>query len=292
MIEYVKFLRGTPSQFEKLSIKDKNTLYFISETDGVTGKLYLGNKLIAGGSDLTNSSIKDLADVIINEAELVDGSVLSYDYVKQAWVAKTLEEVLVGVMSGATSDTNGQSGLVPAPMAGDEGKFLKGDGTWSEVNATLSVEDRAALDGVVSKVEILVGDDANQSVREIALDTVTKALIPDSAQESLDTLKEIADWIQSHPNDVSELNTRITTLETKTSDLDLILNGNAETSTLGLVDKVNSLFEDDGTSKFVLKSTFNTQVGDFSQLNLSDGNSSIIDEINSINMRISWQDME
>lgn len=292
MIEYVKFLRGTPSQFEKLSIKDKNTLYFISETDGVTGKLYLGNKLIAGGSDLTNSSIKDLADVIINEAELVDGSVLSYDYVKQAWVAKTLEEVLVGVMSGATSDTNGQSGLVPAPMAGDEGKFLKGDGTWSEINATLSVEDRAALDGVVSKVEILVGDDANQSVREIALDTVTKALIPDSAQESLDTLKEIADWIQSHPNDVSELNTRITTLETKTSDLDLILNGNAETSTLGLVDKVNSLFEDDGTSKFVLKSTFNTQVGDFSQLNLSDGNSSIIDEINSINMRISWQDME
>ena len=292
MIEYVKFLRGTPSQFEKLSIKDKNTLYFISETDGVTGKLYLGNKLIAGGSDLTNSSIKDLADVIINEAELVDGSVLSYDYVKQAWVAKTLEEVLVGVMSGATSDTNGQSGLVPAPMAGDEGKFLKGDGTWSEVNATLSVEDRAALDGVVSKVEILVGDDANQSVREIALDTVTKALIPDSAQESLDTLKEIADWIQSHPNDVSELNTRITTLETKTNDLDVILNGNAETSALGLVDKVNSLFENDGTSKFVLKSTFNTQVGDFSQLNLSDGNSSIIDEINSINMRISWQDME
>lgn len=31
---------------------------------------------------------------------------------------------------GATSDTDGASGLVPAPMAGDEGKFLSGDGTW------------------------------------------------------------------------------------------------------------------------------------------------------------------
>lgn len=34
------------------------------------------------------------------------------------------------VMVGATSDTDGASGLVPAPAAGDEGKFLAGDGTW------------------------------------------------------------------------------------------------------------------------------------------------------------------
>lgn len=33
-------------------------------------------------------------------------------------------------MTGATSDANGTSGLVPAPTAGDQGKFLKGDGTW------------------------------------------------------------------------------------------------------------------------------------------------------------------
>ena len=33
-------------------------------------------------------------------------------------------------MTGATSSTAGTSGLVPAPSAGDEGKYLKGDGTW------------------------------------------------------------------------------------------------------------------------------------------------------------------
>lgn len=32
--------------------------------------------------------------------------------------------------TGATSSTAGTNGLVPAPAAGDEGKFLKGDGTW------------------------------------------------------------------------------------------------------------------------------------------------------------------
>lgn len=33
-------------------------------------------------------------------------------------------------MTGATSSTAGAAGIVPAPAAGDEGKFLAGDGTW------------------------------------------------------------------------------------------------------------------------------------------------------------------
>lgn len=45
-IAYVKFLKGTPSAFNKLSVKDQDTLYFISEPGAVTGCLYLGDKLI------------------------------------------------------------------------------------------------------------------------------------------------------------------------------------------------------------------------------------------------------
>ena len=36
-------------------------------------------------------------------------------------------------MAGATSSSSGTSGLVPSPVTGDEDKFLKGNGTWSEV---------------------------------------------------------------------------------------------------------------------------------------------------------------
>ena len=39
----------------------------------------------------------------------------------------------VPVMTGATSSTNGATGTVPAPLAGDQSKFLKGDGTWDNV---------------------------------------------------------------------------------------------------------------------------------------------------------------
>lgn len=38
-------------------------------------------------------------------------------------------------MAGATSQSAGTHGLVPAPSAGDEGKFLKGDGTWDKAAA-------------------------------------------------------------------------------------------------------------------------------------------------------------
>lgn len=39
----------------------------------------------------------------------------------------------IPAMTGATAQGAGASGLVPAPAAGDQGKVLTGDGTWSEV---------------------------------------------------------------------------------------------------------------------------------------------------------------
>lgn len=40
----------------------------------------------------------------------------------------------VSAMTGATADADGVSGVVPAPAAGDEGKFLRGDGTWGDID--------------------------------------------------------------------------------------------------------------------------------------------------------------
>lgn len=40
----------------------------------------------------------------------------------------------VSTMTGATADANGASGLVPAPTKGNQGKFLRADGTWQAAN--------------------------------------------------------------------------------------------------------------------------------------------------------------
>lgn len=42
-------------------------------------------------------------------------------------------------MTGATSGAAGTAGTVPAPAAGDEGKFLKGDGTWATAGGGTSI---------------------------------------------------------------------------------------------------------------------------------------------------------
>lgn len=40
-------------------------------------------------------------------------------------------------MTGATTNTAGSSGLAPAPAAGDQGKFLRGDGTWAAATSVI-----------------------------------------------------------------------------------------------------------------------------------------------------------
>ena len=72
-----------------------------------------------------------------------------------------------------------------------------------------------AIEAVDTKVDTLIGEDANKSVRTIANEELAKQLIAEDAQESLDTLAEIAAWIQAHPSDASAMNAAIEALQNK-----------------------------------------------------------------------------
>ena len=76
-----------------------------------------------------------------------------------------------------------------------------------------SQTDFNTLDG---KVTTLIGSDTSKSVRAIANEELAAQLIAANADASLDTLEEIAAWIQSHPDDASAMNAAITALQTKT----------------------------------------------------------------------------
>ena len=127
MENYVKFMRGTPRAYEILRQKDEDTLYFIAEKDSLTGQLYLGEKLIAGGSG--DVSISDLEGILISE-NIEDGSLLVYDAEQGKWINTPAKDA-IQIMSAATATTPGTSGLVPAPSAGEQNYFLRGDGTWA-----------------------------------------------------------------------------------------------------------------------------------------------------------------
>lgn len=59
---------------------------------------------------------------------------------------------------------------------------------------------------------------SNKTIEDIATSALTKALIPEGASESMDTLQEIAAWIQAHPSDAATMNSNIEAV-TKTANL-------------------------------------------------------------------------
>jgi hypothetical protein len=99
-----------------------------------------------------------------------------------------------------------------------------------------STTDLSEING---KLTTLIGSDNNKSVRTIAAEELATQLIPQNAQEALDTLQEIAAWIQSHPADASAMNARILALEAVTAlpeDGDDPASGTIAAYAKGLVD--------------------------------------------------------
>ena len=158
------------------------------------------------------------------------------------------EAVGVDVFGGATTTRPGSAGLVPAPAITDTNKYLRGDGNWSEIEATLSAADRAKIDALETDVDTLFGDYSNDtSVAEIVQAEVATLLIPENAQESLDTLQEIAAWIQDHPDDASQMNADIGVLKSDVANLNDLLNGTEADPDNGLIDRVDALETSVGT---------------------------------------------
>ena len=74
-------------------------------------------------------------------------------------------------------------------------------------------ELQGKIDTVDGLVDTLVGEDTGKSARTIANEELAKQLVAEGAKESLDTLAEIAAWIQSHPDDAAAMNKAIEDLE-------------------------------------------------------------------------------
>ena len=113
----------------------------------------------------------------------------------------------IGVIEGdylKKADKDALSGRI-STIEGDYLKKADKD-ELATANTTLSEKIQTLLGGVNEP-------DKGQSVRDIAIDELAKQLIPENAAESLDTLQEIAAWIQEHPEDAADMNEKILTLE-------------------------------------------------------------------------------
>ena len=178
LANYVKFLRGTPTAYNNLTQKDSDTLYFVSEKDAITGKLYLGEVLISGS--LSEEGVVDYLSELkdVDTSGAVQNSVLGFDQTSQKWKVMDISSALtVSVMGGASAETAGTQGLVPAPAAGQQEYFLRGDGTWAPIEIP---EPTSATQ--IFEVELIVStdEDGNKTKEEhnVAIARIVGEAVP------------------------------------------------------------------------------------------------------------------
>ena len=131
--------------------------------------------------------------------------------VKVNGVALAIAEKAVDILI-ATGTANGTLAVNGANIAvkGLAALAYKAQVSESDLDSALTAV--LAARAAKADVDTLIGSDTGKSVRTIANEELAAQLIPESAQESLDTLAEIAAWIQEHPDDAATMNAAITKL--------------------------------------------------------------------------------
>lgn len=111
---------------------------------GNQGKFLRGDGTWQTPTDTTYSAMSD--------SEATTGTATTGRLITAKVLHDKIGAMLPSVMTGATSSANGTSGLVPAPTKGNEGKFLKADGTWSTPSNTTYGVVSTTADGLAPKV--------------------------------------------------------------------------------------------------------------------------------------------
>lgn len=189
------------------------------------GVLYIDT--VTGAGDVWNGTswsnvIKGYATTIAEGANdtTVPTTKATKDYIDQK-----VSDVVAGSIDGlgalASKDKVAETDLAAALAQKLNGKAdqtaLEAEITRATAAEGQNATDIDALEGRMDtaegKITTLVGADTGKSVRAIANEELAAQLIPEDAQDSLDTLAEIAAWIQSHPDDASAMNAAIAALQ-------------------------------------------------------------------------------
>lgn len=158
-------------------------------------------------TDTTRAAASDLT------AEVTRAKAAEAANASAAAEAKTAANNAQTAANNAQADVDALEGKVGAVT---EGKTVVQMISDAQTAATYDdTQVKADLATVTGKVNTLVGADTNKSVRTIANEELAAQLVPEGAKESLDTLAEIAAWIQAHPDDASAMNAAITALQNK-----------------------------------------------------------------------------
>ena len=192
---------------------------------------------------------------------------------------KTLKEVGGNILINENvfaKDENGVLNLLGFADAVGGAQLVKtedGKVSWVKPDTT-TVE---GLSTAIESLKTVVGDDTKGLVKQVAdnkaaIETLNGdknvagsvahqiAQIVAGADESFDTLKEIADWITTHKTDAATMNSQI---NTNKDDISALKTKVGDTS---VADQINAALKDGDSNKYALKSDLDTANGKITSL--------------------------
>ena len=163
-----------------------------------------------GEIDKVDSKVTTLSDRV-DTLEGAGGQANVLEGVKVNGTALKIVDKIVDILiaTGAANGTLAVNGI-DVPVKGLAALAYKAQVSEADLDSALTAV--LAAKAAKADVDVLIGTDTGKSARTIANEELTKQLIPEGAQESLDTLTEIARWIQDHPDDAAAMNTAIAKL--------------------------------------------------------------------------------
>ena len=111
-----------------------------------------------------------------------------------------------------------------------------------------NIASATSLDSLILRINSIFGTETSTPIDDIITSKLAELLIPENAKDSLNTLQEIAAWIQDHPDSVTAMNLLISNIETSLNDLILSWNNSKDTFALK-----GNLYEDDGHGNQIIK---------------------------------------
>lgn len=201
------------------AVADAKTELKGSTSDTDASATIAGAKKYADKLDIAMDARVDALESAVGEG----GSVAAQITAEIAKLDKA-DEAVAGKYVSAVSEEDGVITVVRADLPDYTNTYAAKEhnhaianviGLQTALGDKANATDVNALSG---KVSTLIGEDTDKSIRTIANEELAAQLIPEGAKDSLDTLQEIAAWIQKHPDDASAMSAAISALEEKVGD--------------------------------------------------------------------------
>lgn len=188
------FLKGTQAQYDAMQVKDVNTFYFIDETN-----LYLGEIKLSNAAEIA-TAIEDIA------ANTADIEQLQRDLATLVGGGEggSIQEMIDNAIEEATRDLQTAIDANTSSIAG------------------LDMVDQAhqqRLENLETAVETLTGDETVEgSVAKEVKDAINEFAQNATDNGTIDTFKELVDYVAEHGGDAAEMASAIEALETKVGE--------------------------------------------------------------------------